>query len=230
MWNKLPALAAVGSLIISIIALLVSTSSSNNNARIVAEALQTARQANEIALGRIYEPPVVEIYSRHQKPMSFVDANSLDLDLEYVVSIRNKGKVPVDALGLELIGIQPFTYPVNDPRQSINPLPAYKQTLELDTAISPGGLAHIDLRRPILMYLLKLRKVLNDQSMEYSTDINIVLSPRATGQNTPLAIPLDLKVRDRVQITVVFHSSIVESVQAKRIISEGVIMHRVYSP
>jgi len=230
MWNEVSALAALGSFVISIAAFLVAKYSSKNSLKIAMEALKTARQANDIALGRISEPPVVEIFSKHDEIMEFSDPAGLIEDLKLVISIQNSGKVAIDAIGMELIGIVPLTYLVEDATKEVRPLPSVKIIIDLDAMILSKGLAHIDMRLPILLYLERLVEFLPDTSKIYITSINVVLSPKAKGDDVPSGVPSGITKKDRTLITVKFDPAVMEADIIKALFKERVFKHRVYSP
>jgi len=109
MWEKISAISTFVSVFVSIVAILVAVIGTRTSSRIASQALETARQANDIALGRVKEPPAVELISITAKDLDFTQAKILDEELGTIIQIKNIGKVPIDGLAVELIGIAPLT-------------------------------------------------------------------------------------------------------------------------
>ncbi len=158
----------------------------------------------------------------------FTEAQSLTEDLKHYVSLKNVGKKAVDALAIEVIGITGLTYRLSPPLLDIRPLPAINARVELRSALQAEGAVHLDVRRLLLLYLAELQSSLPKGEAEYSTVVNVVLAPKATNEQTPAGADLDRTTRDRYLLTVKFRPSILESTEAKRILSTESIPHRVY--
>lgn len=230
MFEKITAIAAVISILISILALYFAKSGSDKSTSIAIEALKTARQANKIAFGRLRESPVIEIFSKHDERMNFTNEENIQNDLEVVISIHNTGKISIDGLSMELIGIKPLTYQLGDETKPIEPLPSIKININLDTIIQPDALAHIDLRLPVLMYLKQLNKIIPNKSKQYMSSVNVVLHPKAVGDSLPTGVLSKDTTKDRVFIKLLFLASITETKVAIKLLSENNVIHRVYSP
>jgi len=188
MWEKIATVSAIISVCVSIYALYVSKTGADRSSALAIEALNTARQANDITLGRIRESPIVEIYSYEKDVIDFTNIDLLNEKLKIKISIKNSGEVAIDGLAMEVIGITPFTYPTNDPDNEVRPLPSVKVDVGLETIIQPLALAHIDMRVPILKYLKELGKKIKDKSMTYKTTINVVLMPKSVGDSLPSGV------------------------------------------
>ncbi|GEM_PF-1772655 len=229
-WDMISAGAAVASLIVSGFALYVAFSSSKTTNEISAEALKTARQANEISLGLAREPAVVEFaFSDSSRfEFDFTDANSLTDELKRIVTVQNAGKKPVDALAIEVIGISGLTYLLSDPTVQIEKLPAYSARLDLKSALQPQALAHIDVRNYLLNYLEKLSPKLPQGAGPYSTVVNMVLAPKATNEPTPSPAGLDATKDDRRLLTIKFSPAVLQSSEARAVLETKEVPHRVY--
>jgi hypothetical protein len=229
MWEKVAAVSALLSMLISVVALLVASSGTDKSTAIATEALASARQANEIALGKLRASPIVEIFSSKDF-YDFTSADELKEPMKVIISISNSGEVPIDGLRMELIGIEPFTYKDGEADIPIRSLPSIYFDGKIGTMILPNGLAHIDIRIAILQYLVNLEKILPEKNSSYRTTINIVLMPKAAGEALPTGVRSKDTRDDRMLVTVHFHPSILSSDLAKRLLSETENAHRVYSP
>jgi hypothetical protein len=229
MLDQITAISALISIIISIIALLVAKSGADKSTLIASEALKTARQSNDIALGSMRESPVVEIFSSDDY-LDFTSTDLLKEDLKVKISIRNSGKVAIDGLLMEIIGIEPFTFPDHNPDNVIRPLPSIRVDAGIETMIQPDGLAHIDMRIPILRYLVKLEKLIDERSDTYRTAINVVLMPKAIGDTMPSGVLTKYTMKDRRLINVHFDPAILSTNTVKDLLANEAIGHRVYSP
>lgn len=147
-----------------------------------------------------------------------------------MIDLKNSGKLPIDALLIELIGIEPLTHPLGQEGMIIRPLPSTKVKIPLDTMILPNGLARIDLRIPVLMYLKNLNEMIADTTLIHRTSINIVLSPRAKGENVPTTLPSGLYIKDRVHLVVDYAPSLIEHELVASLLEKGVIEHRIQTP
>ena len=230
MWEKIAALSALISVCVSIYALYISKTGADRSSELATEALKTARQANDITLGLVRESPVIEIFSYDKDVLNFTKTDLLNESLKVKFSIRNSGKVAIDGLAMEIIGIEPLTYPENNPDSEVRPLPSVKVDVGLETIIQPTALAHIDMRLPILLYLKELNKLLTDKEAIYRTTINVVFMPKAIGDSLPSGVNSNDSMNDRKLITIKFKPSITSTEWSDKLIMKNEIAHRVYSP
>lgn len=229
MWEKIAAISALLSVLISVVALLVARSGSDRSLEIAKEALASARSANEIALGKIRALPIVEIYNYDE----FYDLTVADVlyePLKIKMSIRNSGEIPIDAISMELIGIEPLTFQDNDQDRPIRSLPSIHFDGKIKTMILPDGLAHVDIRIALLKYLVELEKILPDKDASYRTTMNLVLIPKAVGEELPSGVRSEDSREDRKLVTVHFTPSVLSSDIAKKLLVDPENAHRVYSP
>ena len=229
-WDMITSGAAVASLIVSVFALYVAFSSTKTTNEIAAEALKTARQANEISLGLAREPAVVEfVFSDSSRfEFDFTEPSALSDELKRIVTIQNAGKKPVDALAIEVIGISGLTYLLSDPSVQVEKLPAYSARLDLKSAMQPQSLAHIDVRKYLLNYLAKLSLSLPKDAGPYSTVVNMVLAPKAMNESTPSPAGLGITKNDRRLLTIKFSPSLLQSPEARAVLESTEVPHRVY--
>lgn len=232
-WEMVSALAAIASLIVSAIALYVAFTGTKTTNQVATEALKTARQANEISLGLVREPAVLEFaFSDTSKfTFDFTDPTALKEELKTIITVKNTGKKAIDAVSLEIIGIVGFTQLMSDPTVEFRSLPAYSTRLDFHAALQPQALAHIDIRKYLLVYLEKLRPQLTqltDRTGAYSTVVNMVLSPKATNESTPSPAGFSVTQNDRRLITIKFSPVMLDSVEAKAVLHSNDIAHRVF--
>jgi hypothetical protein len=233
MWDKVSALAAVASLVVSLGALWISVMGTRSSVSISSEALQTARQANDIALGRLREPSIIEFAEgglSQAFKFDFTTPGALSQPLTQYFTVRNSGRTNIDAISIEAIGIEPLTYLLADPGQDIKHLPSINIDFKFRAALLPDGLAHIDIRKLVLEYLAKLEPLLPIKDGIYISSINIVLTPKATTENTPTGAPSSLSKNDRRLISVQFIPTLMNSEEAKQIINDPQIPNRVFTP
>ena len=225
--EKLTFILATISIVVSLFAVYISTKNAESSNRIAEEALKTSRQSNEISLGLVKEFPAVEIITNN-KNFDFTNINALNGDFKNIITIKNIGKVPIDAIFMEVIGIIPFTYPLNNPEADIRPLPSVHFSIPFDTMLLPKALMHIDLRLPIMKYISKLH--IEDHTTTYTTMINIVLAPKSINENIPSGVSSNVTMKDRILITIKFNPSILSKEQSINILNNEKILHRVYAP
>jgi hypothetical protein len=230
-WEMVSALTAAASLIVSGAALYTAVTSVRTTNNIAAEALRTARQANEIALGVAHESAVIAFTGSDGSSdfmFDFTDAKVLSEDLKMIVTVENTGKRPIDAIEIEVIGINGLTYSLSDPETRLAGLPYYSTRLELTNALQPGTTAHIDVRSFILNYLTKLTPILPHNEGTYSTLVNMVLAPKAVNEPTPSQADGAGK-NDRRLLTIKFTPSIVQSQEARAVLEAKQIPQRFFS-
>ncbi len=229
-WEMVSALAAVVSLVVSAIALYVAFAGTKTTNQIATEALKTARQANEISLGLVREPAVLEFAFSDQSRFTFdfTDPTVLMEELKTIITVQNTGKKAIDAVGLEIIGIVGLTQFLSNPTLEFRSLPAHSARLDLRAALQPQALAHIDVRKYLLTYLEKLGSQLPDRNGTYSTVVNTVLSPKAVDESTPSPAGLSVTKNDRRLITIKFSPAGLESVEARSVLQGNDVAHRVY--
>ena len=229
-WDMISAGAAVASLIVSVFALHVAFSSTKTTNEIAAEALRTARQANDISLGLAREPAVIEFaFSDSSRfEFDFTEPTALTDELKKIVTIQNAGKKAVDAIAIEVIGISGLTYPLSDPDVQIAKLPGYSARLDLNSAMQPKSLAHIDVRKYLLNYLVNLSLSLPKHAGPYSTVVNMVLAPKATNEATPSSAGFEVTKNDRRLLTIKFSPSLLQSPEARAVLESTEVPHRVY--
>ena len=229
-WEMISALAAVVGLVISVIALYVAFSGTNSTNQIANEALKTARQANEISLGLVREPAVLEFAfsGSSQSTFDFTDQTVLKDELKSIITVQNGGKKAIDAVSMEIIGIVGLTQQLSKPTVEFRSLPSHAVRLDFREALQPQALAHIDVRKYFLIYLDKLRPALPDPKDIYSTVVNVVLSPKATNETTPSSAGSSATKNDRRIITIKFSPVVLDSAEAKAVLQSNDIAHRVY--
>ncbi|RNC67290.1 MAG: hypothetical protein ED859_15190 [Desulfuromonadales bacterium] len=230
MWEKVTAISTLISVIISVVAIVVAVIGTRTSSKIATEALETARQANDISLGRLKEPPAVEIVSVTAQELDFTDPKVLSEDLKTIIQVRNIGKVPIDGLSVELIGISPLTYPIDNFSQVVRPLPSVLKDISLKTILQPEALANIDLRLLVLLYLEELDKQIQDKQLTFHSTINIVLHPKAIGDTLPSGVLSAITKKDRVIIKIRFKEAILSSDKAIELLKSKNVFHRVYAP
>lgn len=229
-WEMISALAAIVSLVVSAIALYIAFAGTKMTNQIATEALKTARQANEISLGLVREPAVLEFaFSDASKfTFDFTEPTVLKEELKTIITVKNTGKKAIDAVSLEIIGIVGLTQLLSNPAIEFRPLPAHSARLDFREALQPQALAHIDIRKYLLVYLEKLRSQLPDRNGIYSTVVNVVLSPKATNESTPSPAGISVTKNDTSLITIKFSPAVLDSVEAKAVLQSNDIAHRVY--
>lgn len=233
MWDQVSALAAVASLLVSFAALWVAISGARTSASTSNEALQTARQANDIALGRLREPSVVEFaFSKDSDnfKLNFTTPSQLSKSLSKIITIHNAGKTNIELIAIEAVGIQPLTYPIHETTHEIEELPTVNMDVKLRTALPPDGLANIDVRKIILEYLSALEPALEFKESLYTTTINIVLAPKSISESTAIGATSDLTQDDRRLLHVQFVPSIIATEIAQNILKDAAVQSRVLSP
>jgi hypothetical protein len=228
--DKISTTVAVAGLGVSIAALVVATEGTHSSTRLATEALETSRQANSIALGLVREPSVIEFSRSGDENFTFDFTKPQDLagDLVQYVSVSNRGKKPVDALAIEVIGIDGLTFRLSSPLLEIEGLPSINIEMELRSALQPEGSMHVDVRKMLFLYLKELRPLLPSGDAEYTTVVNVVIFPKAVNEPTPAGAGTDKTVNDRRLITVRFRPSVLESPEAKKAMNATVIPHRIY--
>jgi hypothetical protein len=101
---------SVLALIISAISLGVSIFFSSESARISSLALATARQANDIAAGRLREYPRIDIHVSDADLSASARTDEELRKLRIVWNVWNTGTKIIIAFGLQIIAIPPLTY------------------------------------------------------------------------------------------------------------------------
>lgn len=225
-------LLALISLVVSITSLYVSYDSAKSTNRIATQAMEISNQANNIALGVVREPALLEFPSIYSEPQefNFTSIDFIQKNLSQIIHLKNEGKRGIEGATIELVGVEPLTYAMQAPSKDIRPLPSIVTSLTFNSAIQPGGSASVDFRKPILEYLSKLSGQISNRDQLYSTSINVVVTPRAMGDLAPIGAPLKQSPRDRELITVKFKIGVVDSAVAKQILSSPSLPNRVFSP
>lgn len=227
--EKISTAAAVGGLAVSVAALVVAVQGNRSSTILATEALETSRQANSIALGLVREPAVIEFSESGNANFRFDFSKSQGIaeDLVHYVSVQNRGKKPVDALAIEVNGINGLTFRLS-PLLEIRSLPAVSIRMNLLSALQPEGTMHIDVRKMLFLYLKELSPLLPPGDAEYITVVNVVLLPKAVNEPTPAGAGTDKTTNDRRLITVIFRPNTLESPGAKKAMDATVIPHRIY--
>jgi hypothetical protein len=222
----------VGSLLISIASLYVAYDGAKSSNTLAAQALATARQANEIALGRIREPSILQFSGSDENnyKFNFTSTTDLERELHPSVYLTNDGKKAVEGAVFEVVGIEPLTYRVDDPSISVKQLPSIILTATFNSAVQPGGAVHFDIKKMVLQYLAKLATQITDKNATYNTVVNVVITPKGLGEAVAVGAPTKFSPRDREILTIVFKANVLDSEVAKKILSEPYVPNRVFSP
>jgi hypothetical protein len=229
-WNQVSALAAVVGLVISVVALVVAAIGTQSSNKLAAEALETSRQANSIALGLVREPAILEFaFSRSEHFFfDFSNPEVLQHELKKYVTLQNVGKQLIDSIVFECIGITGLTTQLSDPTHKFPVLPSVTERLDLRSALQPNGLMHVDMRRYLLLYLAKLVPNLTDMTATYDTVVNVVLAPKAINESTPAGVATGLTKDDRRLLKIRFTPGLLESPEARAVLADKSVPHRLY--
>lgn len=229
-WGEVSAIAASVGLIISLVSIVISTMGARSSNKIAAEALETSRQANNIALGLVREPAVVEfVFSDGDRfKFNFSQHGELNEGLKKIVTLKNVSKRAIDAIAFEIIGIKGLTFNISEPGHEYPVLPSISERLNLRSALQPDGLMHVDMRKYFLDYLQKLAPSLEDKTATYQTSVNVVLAPKAVNDPTPAGATPGLTKDDRRLITISFVPSILDSPEALAVLHNNEVQHRIY--
>ncbi|MBF6028540.1 hypothetical protein ICY20_12425 [Pseudomonas sp. P115] len=233
MWDEVSAWAAVASFLVSLGALWVALSGAKSSLSVATEALTTARQANDIALGKLREPSIVEFafsYTAGKDTFDFTDPKVLIEPLEQFITLHNVGKTNVDAIHIEVIGLAPLTYLLDDPTLEIRPLPSIDMDVKFKSVLQPNGLVNIDIRKMILEYLVALEPKLEEKHGVYTTAINVVLAPKSISEDVAIGATSDLTRDDRRLLVVKFFPALIETPEAREILSGVEVKTRVLAP
>ena len=224
--------AIAASILISVLAIYFAYDGTKSSNKIAMQALDTARQANEIALGRIREPAILQFsYDDERKfHFNFTSANELEREESSFIYLTNDGKKAVEGAAFEVIGMESFTYNLDTNTIHVGNLPYTNFTLTFNSAVQPNGAIRIDVRKFLLQYLNMLGNNISDKNATYKTIVNVVVVPRALGESIAVGAPTKSSPRDRHLFTIVFKANVVESDSAKKILEESYVSHRIYSP
>jgi hypothetical protein len=181
-------------------------------------------------LGLTREPAIIEFSDSGNEEFTFdfSKPQAISGDLRHYVSIKNSGKKSVDAIAIEVIGINGLTYRMSPPLLEIRGLPAVSARLDLRSTLQPEGAVHVDIRKLALLYLRELRPLLPAEDGEYTTVVNVVLAPKATNELTPAGAGTANTTNDRRLLTIRFSPSLLDTPAAKQILEATVIPHRLY--
>lgn len=224
--------ATAASIFVSIVSLYVAYDGARSSNTIATQALATATQANEIALGRIREPSILQFseYDDDGLEFRFESPADLERELKLYVSLSNDGKKSVEAAVFEVVGIEPLTYRVDNPSIDLKELPSSVLTTTFNSAVQPQGSVHFDIRKLVLQYLEKLAVDIADKNATYTTTINVVVTAKGVGEAVAVGAPLKSAPRDRKLWKIVFKANVLNSKIAKKILSDPYIPNRVFSP
>ena len=176
--------AAIISVVISTAAFFMANKTARNTKRQTELAIAKAEEANRISKSRQRTAPLLDIYDISEE-IELLDLSLFDKDLETKLSLKNKGDIAFENIHLELIGICPFTFKIGVEDEPVRPLPSILYDCNIKTMIQPKSLAHIDLRKPILDFIVKLSSQLMYENTHYNTRVNVVVLPTAVGDPLP---------------------------------------------
>jgi hypothetical protein len=170
-------------LIISAAALVTSFYSYKESTRVSTLALATARQANDISIGRIHEYPEINIAATGNLSL-------LTLPQQHTVAwnIWNTGNKPITALTVRLIVLSGLTYslaltPMDEPKL-FGDFVDYK--IMLGEQLPPDAFVRLHMTKPVLTYLRNLRGAYADQTAAYRSSLNVIILPHESGTTPPI--------------------------------------------
>jgi len=208
----------VVSILISIGSLYVAYDGARSSNTIATQALATATQANEIALGRIREPVILQFseFGDDNFEFHFESPADLERELKLYVSLENDGRKSVEGAVFEVVGIESLTHRVDNPSIVLKNLPSSVLITTFNSAVQPNGSVHFDIRKLVLQYLGKLAPRIVDKNATYSTHVNVVLKAKGVGEAVAVGAPLKLAPRDRKLWKIVFKAGVLDSEIAKK--------------
>lgn len=230
--NYAAPMGAVLSIFISVAAVYYAYDGTRASNDIAMQALKTARQANEISLGKIREPSILQFSYDSEKKFhfNFTSASDLEYELKLYIDLTNDGNKVVEGAAFEVVGIDSLTYSVDDPSIRLKNLPSTNLTVTFNSAVQPEGAVRLDIRKLVLQYLRKLELQDYDKNAIYSAAVNVVTTARGLGEPIAVGAPTKSSPRDRQLLTIFFKPSVIDSDIAKKILSDPYSPHRVFSP
>lgn len=219
------------SILISVLAIYFAYDGTKSSNAIAMQALETARQANEIALGRIREPSILQFSDDDERKFhfNFTSAAELEREENSFIYFTNDGKKPVEGAVFDVIGIDSLTYSLDAPSIRVENLPSTNLTVTFNSAVQPAGAVRLDVRKFLLQYLKMLADKVPDKNSTYNTVVNVVIVPRALGESIAVGAPTKSSPRDRKLLTIIFKANVIDSDIAKKILSDPYVPHRIYS-
>ena len=212
---------------VSLFALWFSISSTKQSNEIAAQALAISKQANDIAVGRTREYPLTEIGEVRSKGSAFTSVDAAK-NAEILLTIKNRGNVPISGVQLLVIGLSGLTYSLEDATEQYRDLSSLRYTIAFDEQLTPNGIAHLDIKVPILKYLHNLNPPFAHPNVVHRSVFNVVVLSKRAGEDLPIQTP-GLPVKDREIITVEYIPAIIHSQEFGSFLESQKPMYSVFA-
>jgi hypothetical protein len=181
----LEVLFSIIAVVVSGVAIYISTHDSDKALKVATEALQTSRQANDIALGRLKEEPIIGVLPNRASLVTTADIPKTRIE----IGLENTGNVAISGVEVIFVAIGPITYRLNNAMDQYKDFPHESIKVDFDQQLSPRGNVRIDLRNPMVKYLSELP--LAQPNELYIAGVNVVVVPQRVGDPLPIQSTLD---------------------------------------
>ncbi|MDP9024857.1 MAG: hypothetical protein M3N13_05770 [Candidatus Eremiobacteraeota bacterium] len=201
---------------VSACSLAVSLISAIQSNHIASQALDVAKQQNDIALGRVREAPTIRVNNFSAEHVRLTRAGDLSQSAD--VTVENIGTVAISAIRFELVAVGNLTYPITAPSEGYDGPTVFRhENVEFEEQLQPGGFVNVDVRPAIVRYfrMSQFARISRPNDIHRSL-VSIIFAARRVGDSLPVE-----GHQNRADVTLEFVPNFVRSAATSELLSSN---------
>jgi len=187
-------------------------------------AIKSAEKANEIALGKISEFPIISICFDKELPTFDQDISKKEIMLRFT----SKGKVSISGVVIKIYPLNGLIYQVNDVELQNRELTLRYHRYDFPEAITKNGMAHINIGSLLLSVIKPSIQTFKNPSCLQRGSFNVVVSPIKLGQDIAVG-SINYGSNDREVVGVDFIPSTINEINIEEMLKTSEKLINIFS-
>ena len=204
-------------ILISCIALIISIVTGIYTYRTSNKAINIATKEYELSLGIISEFPKVELYGANDDIIQFFNLENIKENKVEIV-IRNIGRIPIEAISIEIIAISGFLPPSDISSEIYTDFPGEIFYFNLDKLLLPNGFMGFNSTKFLIEYLKNNIRFFESPNGKIRIHVNVIVIPHKKADETAIET-LSSGRKDRTILAIDFNPSILKLSEINNIIN-----------
>lgn len=215
--KKLTICISIVALIISIVTGIYTYRTSKEANELANKAINIATKEYELSLGIISEFPKVELYRANDDIIQFFNLENIK-ENKVEFHIRNIGRIPIEAISIEIIAISGFLPPSDISSEIYTDFPGEIFYFNLDKLLLPNGFVGFNSTKFLIEYLKNNIRFFASPNGKIRIHVNVIVIPHKKAEETAIET-LFYGSKDRILLAIDFNPSILKLSEINNIIN-----------
>jgi hypothetical protein len=213
-WISCIALAALA---VSIVTGIYTYRTSKEANELANKAINIATKEYELSLGIISELPKVEFYRANDDIIQFFNLENIK-ENKFEFYIRNIGRIPIEAISIEIIAISSFLPPSDISSEIYIDFPREIFYFNLDKLLLPNGFVSFNSTKFLIKYLKNNIQFFASSNRKIRIHVNVIVIPHKKADETAIET-FYYGSKDRILLEIDFNPSILKLSEINNIIN-----------